>query len=99
MSKTYFIEWAATPTSYNPTQGVRIREEDLMTVVELEHGRLRFTNNAKIKYGIADHVVFKLYADTQTEREVYYTYKGHTNPYIGPHLLGMVGKSLPEVLK
>ena len=94
----YFIEFAACPTNANAK--ILVRVDQLWGVVELRasHGDLQLTNDAKLKYGVNWHVVFKVYSDTDSERRVYYKYMGREAPHISAELETMVTKTLKEVL-
>lgn len=94
----YFIEFAAVPTSVHPTQVVSVNQ--LRGVVELDMSRkdLKFTSDYSLKLNLHGHVIYKLYADTETAREIYFLHGGYGESHISQLLHTLCEKVLPEVL-
>lgn len=92
----FFIEWAATPTSYNRTQLLRV--ERLLGIVERTSSGVQFTNNTLINLGMFGHVIFKIYDDWAGTRRVYYKDGGYGPNHVSLDLEGMIKPEPKEEL-
>ena len=96
----YFIEWAAAPTNYNPIQTLRV--DTLEAILEINDSykpRVGFTSFGQVHHRVPQgHLVFKVYRDTETQREVIYKDGGFGANHISPTLQGLIKPALPEVL-
>lgn len=92
----FFIEWAATPTSYNRTQLMRV--DSLQNYIERTSSGVQFTNNALINLGMFGHVIFKIYDDWAGVRRVYYKDGGYGPNHVSPDLDSMIKPEPKEEL-
>lgn len=96
----YYIEWAATPTNYNPTTIQSVNSlEHVLEITTAHKPAVKFTNVGQIQFHVPHgHVVFKVYRDTDVAREVLYKDGCFGPNHISPTLQGLIKPALPEVL-